>query len=119
MTRPPWYNKMYNVSIEENENFYRQAQDRRHSYSGFWEVEVEVKGIFLVCSDFIIRNYLKNFISHFNRPVYTPSDPERFIDELEGIKSSVSIIVYDLPVASLHTFECLENLKAAGDSIQV
>ncbi len=119
LTRPPWYNKMYNVSIEENENFYHQAQDRRYSYSGFWEAEVEEKGIFLVCRDFIIRNYLKNFISHFNRPVYTSSNPDRFIEELEGIKSSVSIIVYDLPGAGPHTFECLEDLKAAGDSIQV
>ena len=119
LTTPPWYNKMYNISIEENENFYRQAQDARYCYSGFWEAEVKEKGILLVCSDFIIRNYLRNFISHFNRPVCTPSNPDRFIEELEDIKSSVSIVVYDLPVASPHVFECLENLKAVGDAIQV
>lgn len=119
LTRPSWYNKMYNISTEESENFSRQTQDRRYSNSGFWEAEVIEKGIFLVCSDFIIRNYLKNFISHFNRPIYTPSNPDRFIEELEGIKSSVSIIVYDLPMASHHSFECLENLKAASDSMQV
>lgn len=123
LTRPPWYNKMYNVSIEENENFYRQAQDTRYSYSGFWEAEVEEKGIFLVCSDFIIRNYLKNFISHFNRPIYISSSPdyfkEEFLEELEAIKSSVSVIVYDLLMINSDTFQRLEDLKAMGDSVHV
>lgn len=81
---------------------------------------MESKGrIFLIGSDFIMRNYLRNFISHFDRPIHTPSDSISFWTEFETMKSDISLVIYDLSGITSETLQSLDRLRDNGASLPI
>lgn len=88
--------------------------------SVFGEFLMENGQIFLISTDPIMRNYLKNFISHFDRKVYIPINADVFWEELELVRPLV--VVYHLSRINPTTLQHLHGLKQLeqlGKSVQV
>jgi two-component system response regulator AtoC len=100
----------HNIPNQWNYNF-------RVSATMLGDVPMENDRIFLISADQTMRNYLKSFISHFDRQVYLPSDPENFLEELESVKPSV--VVYDILRINPETLQQLQVLTRLGTSAQV
>jgi two-component system response regulator AtoC len=66
-----------------------------------------------------MRNYLKNFISHFNYPVYVSRHPQSFGAELDEVKSKISVVVYDMLRVDTVGLNQLESLRRLNGAVHV